>query len=115
MRYHYEKTNAALLNNIEIYECNHPFYNKCTLFKTGNKGLAVIQKRHSEGTKWTWWGPIDSCIANDIAVHPEFKNFLEEKAAEPDEEGLYPTFGVRRVMWVLRMKPLKREYWEYDI
>ena len=115
MRYHYERSNNSLENKAELYSCDHPLYNKCTLFKTGDKGLAVVQKRYNDTHKWTWWGPIDSCIAADISIHPDFKEFLEKKATPPDENQLYPTMGVRRLMWALRMKPLQREPWEYDI
>lgn len=44
-----------------------------------------------------------------------FMSFFEENAAEPDENGLYPTVTARKIMWKLRMKPLKKEYWEEDL
>lgn len=28
----------------ETYICNHEVYNKCTLYKIDNKGLAIIQQ-----------------------------------------------------------------------
>lgn len=42
MRYHYKKPAiySSMYWKIHIYE--HPVYNKCTLFKIDNKGLAVI-------------------------------------------------------------------------
>lgn len=44
MRYHYEK--PAMYRNMygETYECVHPVYSKCTLFKMGKKGLSVIRQ-----------------------------------------------------------------------
>lgn len=43
MRYHYEKPDLYLSMYGDTYVCNHPVYDICTLFKIGNKGLAVIQ------------------------------------------------------------------------
>lgn len=46
----------------QIYICNHPVYSKCTLYKIGSKGLAVIQQRYDPISKTTWWGEIDSWL-----------------------------------------------------
>ncbi len=44
MRYHYQKPDIYLSMYGELYICNHPVYDRCTLFMIGNKGLAVIQQ-----------------------------------------------------------------------
>lgn len=93
------------------YICDHPVYSKCTLFKIGDRGLAVIQQRYDKRTKHTYWTQIDGWIANAIWQEPKFQLYLEEHAKEK-KNGLYPTATVRQVMWALRMKPLKRERWE---
>ena len=54
-------------------------------------------------------------LAGDIYFSPGFLEFFEENAAEPDEIGLYPTVTARKIMWKLRMKPLKKEYWEEEL
>ena len=41
------------------YECNHPVYDVCTLYKIGNKGLCVIQQRFNNYTKSAFWSEID--------------------------------------------------------
>lgn len=46
MRYHYEKPKVYVSMYGEAYECDHPVYNKCTLFKIDKRGLAVIQQRY---------------------------------------------------------------------
>ena len=51
MRYHYQKPDIYLSMYGELYICNHPVYDRCTLFTIGNKGLAVIQQRFSADTK----------------------------------------------------------------
>lgn len=51
MQYHYEKPTMYRNMYGETYECNHPVYNKYTLFKMGKKGLAVIQQRYEPNTK----------------------------------------------------------------
>lgn len=37
MRYHYKKPERYFSNYGEIYECDHPVYNKCTLYLINNK------------------------------------------------------------------------------
>ena len=51
MRYHYQKPDIYLSMYGELYICNHPVYDRCTLFTIGDKGLAVIQQRFSADTK----------------------------------------------------------------
>lgn len=36
-----------------VHICDHPVYDKCTLFKMGEKDLAVIQQRFDQKTKLT--------------------------------------------------------------
>ena len=55
MRYHYQKPDIYLSMYGELYICNHPVYDRCTLFTIGDKGLAVIQQRFSADTKSTYW------------------------------------------------------------
>ena len=55
MRYHYEKPNRYSSMYGITYICNHPIYDKCTLFKIGDKGLAIIQQRFDKCKKCTWW------------------------------------------------------------
>ena len=63
MRYHYQKPDIYRSMYGETYICNHPVYNKCTLFRIGDNGLAVIQQRFNAETKSTWWGR-SGCLAN---------------------------------------------------
>lgn len=111
MRYHYQKPVIYSRSFGEVYECDHPVYKKCTLFKIRDKGLAVIQQRFEPETKTTWWGEIDLWLAQALYVHENFKPYFDKRAAEC-KNGLYPTVTVRQIMWALRMKPLKRERWE---
>jgi hypothetical protein len=114
MKYYYEKS-ENWIGAGKIYICDHPLYHRCTLFQNGSKGLAIIQERFDEHTKKRWWGPIDPWLAGDIYLNDEFQSFFDEYASEPDEKGLYPTFPVRKIMWTFRMKPLRKEYWEYNL
>ena len=111
MKYYYEKP-EVWVGAGKTYSCNHRFYNTCTLFCDDEKGLAIVQERFNKETKARWWGPVDPWLAGDIFLHPEFNEFFEENAAEPTATGLYPTFPVRKIMWALRMKPLRKEFWE---
>ena len=83
MRYHYQKPDIYRSMYGETYICNHPVYNKCTLFRIGDNGLAVIQQRFNADTR------CGTCM-----------------------DGLYPTVTIRQIMWALKMKPIQRQRWE---
>lgn len=111
MRYHYKRPDTYVAIYGKRYICNHPLYNVCTLFKIDDKGLAVIQQRFDSKSKNTWWSDIDPWLANDLYLHPKFKEFFDERAGEC-VDGLYPTVTIRQIMWGLKMKPLARKRWE---
>lgn len=111
MRYHYEKppTYSSLYGT--TYICNHPVYDRCTLFKIGKYGLAVIQQRYAANSKTTWWSEIDPWLTDALYLHPKFKEFFDLRSGE-GTDGLYPTVSIRQIMWALKMKPLMKERWE---
>lgn len=111
MRYHYKKPSIYLSKYGEMYKCNHPVYNVCTLFKIGGKGLAVVQQRIDKDTKLTWWSEIDPWLTDEIYLHPRFKKFFDERASECTDS-LYATVTIRQIMWGLKMKPLPKQRWE---
>lgn len=111
MRYHYEQPKQYTRFYGEIYYCNHPVYTVCTLYRIGSFGLAVIQQRHDETEKTTYWTDIDPWLIDSIYLHENFKAFFEERAGKC-MDGIYPTVTVRQLMWALKMKPLKKERWE---
>lgn len=96
----------------ETYVANHPVYDFCTLYKIGEKGLAVIQQRYDKATKSTSWGVIDPWIQDELYLHSKFKEFFDKRADIPDKNGIYPTVTIRQLMWALRMKPFPRRQWE---
>lgn len=111
MRYHYEKPDHYRSAYGITYECDHPVYSKCTLFKIGILGLGIIQQRYDAVTKCTWWGEIDPWLVDEIYLHPKFKDFFDERAGECMDR-LYPTVTIRQIMWALKMKPIQRQRWE---
>jgi hypothetical protein len=111
MRYHYEKPTIYSSMYGITYTCDHPVYNRCTLFKIGDKGLAVIQQRYNPEVKSTRWTEIDPWLTDLLYLHPKFKEYFDERAREC-EESLYPTVSIRQIMWALKLKPLPRERWE---
>lgn len=111
MRYHHEKPSIYLSTYGITYICDHPVYNSCTLYKIGEKGLAVIQQRFDVKTKNSWWSEIDPWLTDALYLHPGFKKFFDERAGER-KDNLYPTVSIRQIMWALKMKPIKRERWE---
>ena len=111
MKYYYEKP-AEYVSAGETYICDHPMYNRCTLFRDGDIGLAVIQEHYNKKTKARWWGTVEPWLAGDIYLNECFDKVFHELAGNADENGLYPTIPVRKLMWKLRMKPLRKEFWE---
>ena len=111
MRYHYEKPDFYKPSYGRIYICNHPVYDRCTLYEIDGVGLAVIQQRYDPITKRTWWSEIDDWLTGEIYLHPRFLDYFKARAKTPEAD-IYPTVTVRQIMWALKMKPLKRERWE---
>lgn len=111
MRYHYEKPTIYSSRYGRTYICDHPVYDRCTLYKINNRGLAVIQQRFDKETKTTWWSEIDPWLTDPLYLHIGFKEFFDSRAKEA-KDGTYPTVSIRQIMWALKMKPIPRERWE---
>lgn len=111
MRYHFNKPSLYLSMYGRVYICNHPVYDRCTLYEINNKGLAVIQQRFDNETKSTYWTEIDEWLTDPLYLNKNFKKYFDERAGECTN-GLYPTVSVRQIMWALKMKPLPRSRWE---
>lgn len=94
------------------YNCDHPYYDVCTLYLQGNRGIAVIQQKFNSTYKCTWWGALDKDVAKDIYENELLDDYLAENAKESGKDGLYPTITVRQLMGALKMKPLKKQPWE---
>lgn len=111
MRHHFEKPEIYLTMYGKRYICDHPVYNSCTLYKIGNKGLAVIQQRFNTNSKITWWSEIDPWLVDAIYLNPNFHSYFNDRAGEKIN-GLFPTVTVRQIMWALKMKPIEKKRWE---
>ena len=111
MRYHYEKPTIYSSMYGHTYACDHPVYNRCTLYTIGDKGLAVIQQRYNPDTKSTRWTEIDPWLTDLLYLHTKFKDYFDERA-DKHKDGLYPTVSIRQIMWAFKLKPLPRERWE---
>lgn len=111
MRYHTQKPEMYISMYGEVYACNHEVYNKCTLFKIGNRGLAVIQQQYDPKTKYTYWAELEPWLNDILYLNVGFKKYFDERSGI-EKDGLYPTVTVRQIMWALHIKPLKRARWE---
>ena len=111
MRYHFTKPALYLSMYGRTYHCNHPVYNRCTLYFQDGKGLAVIQQRYDSKTKQTWWTEIDPWLTDAIFAARGFPELFEKRAGE-GVLGIYPTITVRQIMWALKLKPLEKQRWE---
>ena len=87
MRYFHERPAFYLTHYGETYECDHPAYSQCTLYRIRDKGLAVIQQRFDPDTKRTWWGPIDPWLTDALYLAERFKPYFDERAG-PESGGL---------------------------
>lgn len=107
MRYHHDAVEA------HIGRASHPLYSRFTLFELDDKrGLAVVQLRFNEYQKSAFWAPVDTALSCSICTNDNLKDYLEEHAGEPDQNGVYPTVDVRKLMWAIKMKPLPKNAWE---
>lgn len=111
MRYHYEKPSIFVSMYGMVHTCDHPVYDRCTLYKIENKGLAVIQQRFNPNTKTSFWSEVDTWLTDELYLHPKFKQYFDKRAGE-GVDGIYPTVTIRQIMWALRIKPLPRQRWE---
>ena len=111
MRYHYKKPAIYTSMYGVIYECDHPVYDRCTLYKIGNNGLAVIQQRFNKKMKATFWTEIDPWLTDTLYLHPKFKEYFDKRSGEC-VNNLYPTVTIRQIMWALKMKPIPKQRWE---
>lgn len=111
MRYFYEKPDNYTTHYGSIHKCRHPVYTRATLYLLGKEGLCVIQQRYDKRTKHTYWSEIDPWLVDELYLHPGFYEYLTTHASLPDND-IYPTVPVRKLMWALKMKPLKKEPWE---
>ena len=80
MRHHCEKTVLYSSMYRMTYSCNHPVYDKCTLFKINSKGLAAIQQRFDQDSKHTYWSEIDPWLVDALYLHTKFGDFFEDIA-----------------------------------
>lgn len=111
MRYYYEPPEDYKITYGKFHSCNHPLYNRCTLFEFEGKGVAVIQQRFDPATKSTYWSNIDPWLIDELYLSPYFRKFFKEYA-EYGTNGLYPTITIRQLMYKLKMKPLPKARWE---
>lgn len=111
MRYYYEKPKFYTSMYGELYICTHPIYNRCTLFKIGTNGLAVVQQRFDPETKQTWWSEIDPWLSDALYLNPNFLSYFRKRSGTCTD-GLYPTVTIRQIMWALKMKPIPKKRWE---
>ena len=115
MRYWYEKPESWDRRGWKIQAFDHPLFNRGTLYLSEDeRGLIIVQKRFNPATKAMWWGPIDSWIASDIYHAPGWELYFHCHARYKDRDGLYPVVAIRKVMWALKLKPMKKESWETD-
>lgn len=96
----------------EIFWCDHPVYDECTLYRKDGKGLAVIQQRYNPRQKTTKWTHIDDELVDKIYKHHNFEWFFDRYSAPINENACYPTVTLRQIMHALRMPPLPRQDWE---
>lgn len=109
MKYHFVKPDFSVSMYGELYLCDHPVYDRCTLYQMNEKGLAVIQQYCKD--KATYWDAIEPYLTDQLYLQKGFLDYFQANSGFPDN-GLYPTVTIRQIMWALRMKPLPKQRWE---
>lgn len=113
MRYHYKHPENWKVSRAVRYEMmDHPICHACTLYLIDGKGIGLIQQEYNVLDKSTHWGDIDEYLIDDIFGQPGFMDYFNRFATEADDNGFYPLIPVRKIMWALRMKPMRKEAWE---
>ena len=107
MKYYYQKPDICVRVFGKPISLDHPVYRGGTLYSENGRGIIVTQKKFDSERKECSWEAVDSWVANDIYTSPNFTSFFLKNATQSD----YPIFELRKVMWALRMKPLKKEEW----
>ena len=110
MKYFTEKDSKRAVNRF-LYHCDHALYSACTLYELGDKGLAVVQKRFNPRIKVFWYGPVEPWLAELIFANNGFNAYFAKNSGV-EKNGIFPTVTVRQIMWALKMKPLRKEWWE---
>lgn len=108
MKYYYQKPDICIHVFGTPIHLDHQIYKAWTLYLENGKGLIITQKHFDLDRRECWWGTVDTWIANDIYTSKNFPKYFSQNASEKD----YQIFELRKVMWALRMKPLKPEEWE---
>ena len=114
MKYFYEerKDSRKLPGIIYIHRANNHLFLDGTLYYEKGNGLVVVRKYFDKASKRVYYGPLPKALANDIYEREGFQDEFT-KLAGPRNAGGYPFVDVRKLMWALRMKPLKKDIWEY--
>lgn len=109
MKYYYQPQSQSIrVFGRPIVLEDHPIYRGGTLYFEQGKGIIVVQKYFSPEWKSCYWDYVDYGIANDLYLTPKFYEFFHQNATEEN----YPIYELRKLMWELRMKPLRKETWE---
>ena len=108
MKYYYQKPDICVRVFGQPISLDHPIYRGGTLYFENGIGLIVTQKKFDKERRECYWDAVDTWIANDIYTTSKFPEFFKSHATREDP----PIFELRKLMWALRMKPLKKEDWE---
>ena len=111
MRYHYDKPSVYSSIYGVTHKCDHPVYDRCTLYLIEENGLAVIQQRYNPKIKATYWTEIDTWLTDALYLNERFMEFFKERSGT-GRDGIFPTVSIRQIMWALKMKPIPKEKWE---
>ena len=115
MRYYYEPTNDTEIKYATFYHPPNELFDLGTLYYYDGMGLVIVQLEYDPLNKSYHFGPIPPGLANDIFEQPGFREFFLRFAKPSTPNGEYPVMNVRKVMWSLRMKPLRKRDWEQKL
>ena len=83
-----------------------------TLYLEKGYGLEVARKIFDNNKKTCSYRYLERPLANAIKEHEQFEKLFKRYSGK-SEGGRYPFLDVRKLMWDLRMKPIKKDIFEY--
>lgn len=116
MRYYYElNTELDIPKYSILYHGPFEFFDLGTLYLIDGLGLIVVMPEFNRVDKTIKFGPLPPSLANDIYEQPGFREFFLRFAQPATPSGEYPVMNVCKIMWSLRMKPLRKMDWEQKL
>ena len=107
MKIHYKEETFEIPKYSKIHFQNLKLYSRGMLYERDGIGLVIVELKFDEKRKSFYYDAISGALSNRIYENDGFVKYFEENADSP-KNGLYPSADARKVLWALKMPPLKK-------